>query len=334
MHKAGLLIYLRSRLISIGLSLIIVFYLINGICYLRSQSITSDEGSFYTYAVRYLKGDPARIIPASDNSKMPVAVLNTIPRLTERLLNPATKKTDGGVSDIMHGRYVTLLISVLTIFLVFVWSSELYGKKAGLFSAWLMSICPNHLANAGFVTTDAYSVLFLLATMYCLWKYCTTELNRYFILFSITVAVSQLVKQSLFHLYILGPICLAVYFRVNPVTSKFNSIFRKLVIFLLINWLIINLAWYFYQSFWTLREFYFLSKLFRGIQGLLPGWLPVPFPKPFIDGLDLAKYYDQLGGGYDPASAFGNVTIMDHSRTGGGYWYYYFVSIFYKTPMA
>src|SRR5438094_2187455 len=107
MDKPGLVSYLRSQFVTIGLLAIIVFYLINGICYLRSQSITSDEGSFYTYAVRYLKGDPARIIPASDNSKMPVAVLNTIPRLTERLLNPVTKKTDGGVSDIMLGRYVT-----------------------------------------------------------------------------------------------------------------------------------------------------------------------------------------------------------------------------------
>src|ERR1051326_412310 len=334
MHKAGLLIYLRAHLISIGLLLIIGFYLINGVCYLSAQSITSDEGSFYTYAVRYLKGNPARITPVSDNSKMPIAALNTMPRLAERLFNPTTKKTDGGVSDIMHGRYVTLLISTLTIFLVFMWSSELYGKKAGLFCALLMSICPNHLANTGLVTTDAYSVLFLLAVMYCLWKFCTTRSNRYFILLSIVVAMSQLVKQSLFHVYILIPICLVVYFSANPVTIKFKSFFQKLIIFLLINWLVINLAWYFYQSFWTLREFYFLSNLFRGIQRLLPGWLPVPFPKPFIDGLDLAKYYDHLGGGYDPDSAFGNVTIMGHFKTGGGYWYYYFVSMFYKTPIS
>jgi len=77
-----------------------------------------------------------------------------------------------------------------------------------------------------------------------------------------------------------------------------------------------------------------MSHLFQTFQSVLPSWMPAPFSKPFIDGLDMAKYYDRLGGGYDPVSSFGNVTILGHSKTGGGFWYYYFVSIFYKTPIA
>jgi len=62
--------------------------------------------------------------------------------------------------------------------------------------------------------------------------------------------------------------------------------------------------------------------------------MPIPFPKPFVDGLDMTKYYDQLGGGFDPVSSFGKVTILGHASVGGSFWYYYFVSIFFKTPIA
>jgi len=334
MHQPGPSSYLRSHFPAIGLFALIVFYLINGICYLRSQSITSDEGSFYTYAVRFLKGRPDRIIPISDNSKMPVSVLNTIPRLAQQTFTHTQRKDDGGVSDIMHGRYVTLLVSVLTIVLVFLWGSELYGKQAGLFSAFLMSVCPNHIANAGLVTTDAYSVLFLLASMYFLWKYCTTRSIRQFVFFSITIALSQLVKQSLFHLYVLAPFCIAVYFTVYPSRIKYRLVLIRILIFLLVNWAVINVAWYFYQTFRAIGHYYFMSDLFQTIAAIFPHWMPIPFPKPFVDGLDMAKYYDDLGGGFDPISSFGKVTILGHAETGGGFWYYYFVSFFYKTPIA
>src|SRR3954451_10694254 len=119
------------------LALIIAFYLFNGINYLRSQSITSDEGAFYNYAVRYVQHHPDRINPINDNSKMPVILLNIIPRVIEQILHPGLKKTDNWESDIVAGRYVTLLVSVLIIFFVFLWAKELYGIRAAIFAAFL-----------------------------------------------------------------------------------------------------------------------------------------------------------------------------------------------------
>lgn len=142
------------------LAAIVLFHIINGVVFLRAQSLTADEPSFYEYAVRFLQGKPDRIYPASDNSKMPVTVLNTLPRVAEHLLHPQLRKTDGGFSDILNGRYVSLLISVLILLLVYLWASQLYSKRAGLFAAFLYSVCPNCLSNAGLVTTDIYSVFF------------------------------------------------------------------------------------------------------------------------------------------------------------------------------
>ena len=327
-------VFLKTHFSSVILGLILGFYLVNGISYLRSQSITSDEGSFMGYAIRYLKGNPDRISPRSDNSKMPVTVINTIPRVVENLFTGGAKKTDWGYSDIMRGRYLTLLLSLFTILIVYTWSRQLYGQGAGLFSAFLMSVCPNNLANAALVTTDSYSVLFLLLSMYLLWKFCTVRTNRYFILFSVALALSQLVKQSLFHLYLLAPLCLLVYFTVNSKKFRWKLFGKRVLIFILVNLFIINAGYYFHQSFTDLGDYHFMSHLFQSLQQVFPSFLPLPFPRPFTEGLDMAKYYDQLGGGFDQQSSFGKVTILGQSKTGGGFWYYYLVSFFFKTPIA
>jgi hypothetical protein len=315
------------------LGLILLFYFINGVFYLQQQSLTSDEGSFMTYAIRYVKGDPERIYPRTDNSKMPVSALNLLPRIIEKVLTGVEEKQDGGLSDTMNGRYVTLFISLFTIILVFQWAKELYGNRAGLFAAFLMSFCPNNLANAALVTTDSYSVLFLLLTMYLLWKYARKGGTRLFIALSIVVGLSQLVKQSLFHLYILVPACLLVYYSTTSTPLKWKTCITRIIQFILVNIVIINIAYFLNGSFVSLSKYNFMSELFSGLQRSLPGWLPLPFPKPFVEGLDMAKYYDQVGGGIAHVSSFGKPTILGEARTGGGFWYYYFVSIFYKTPI-
>jgi hypothetical protein len=334
MNGNRLLYFVKQRWAYISLVFIIIFYLFNGIQYMASQSITSDEGSFYDYARRYLLGNPERIDPINDNSKMPVMVLNTLPRVIQQVLNPQLKKHDGGISDIMSGRFITLSISVLIILLVFSWARQLYGNRAGVFAALLISLCPNSLANAALVTTDSYSVLFLLATMYFLWMYCNEGGVKYFLLFSVCMALSQLVKQSLFHLYILVPLILIICYFINRPAIKWKSALKYLLIFLFINWIIINAGYYFYSTNQQLGKYHFMSDLFQGIQKLFPSWLPIFLPRPFVNGLDMAKYYDQLGGGFDNKSSFGKVTILGHSSTGGSFWYYYFISIMYKTPIS
>ena len=85
----------NKRLPHLFLALLVCFDLVNGITYLRFQSLTSDEADFYDYAVRFLKGHPERIRPSDDNSKMPIVVLNTLPRVAEQFIGFAKQKTDG-----------------------------------------------------------------------------------------------------------------------------------------------------------------------------------------------------------------------------------------------
>src|SRR5690606_11032903 len=96
-------------------------------------------------------------------------------------------------------------------------------------------------ANAGFVTTDSYSALLLLGTVYFLWKFCKERTIRYFVFFTLAISISQLVKHSLFHLYVVAPICLLVYFFVaKPGPIRGGVLIRYLCIFILLSWFIIN----------------------------------------------------------------------------------------------
>ncbi len=324
----------EARLAHYLLGLILVFYLLNVIFYIRAQSITSDEGSFLYYSVRLLKGHPERIHPETDNSKMPICVINLLPRVIEQLSHPGLTKTDFGNSDIITGRYITMLVSIFTILIVFRWSKELYGIWAGVFSAFLISFCPNMLANAGFVTTDSYSMLFLTLTMYCLWKFCNAPSFKYFVLFCFCISLSQLVKQSLTYLYTLVPLCLCGFYIVQRPLVRWKTALLYFFVFVFINWLVINLGFYFKDTNTSLENYHFSSIFFIKLQHFLPTWLPVPFPKAFITGLDLSKYYDQIGGGNKMLDSFGKVTILGNSSASGGFWYYYIVSIIFKTPIV
>lgn len=320
----------RSHLI---LAFIILVYLVNGIIAIPTLSITADEGSHLSYGIRMLKGNPERINPEKDNSKMPISVINALPRAVEQLINPSLHKSDNGERDIINGRYITLFFSVLTILLVFTWSRQLYGIHAGLFSAFLFACCPNNFSNAILVSTDSYAVFFLLASCYTAWRYANNGSRKDFIILSILIALSQLAKQSLFHLFLLIPICLLVHALATGKAISMKRMFINGIILLLSSWLIINAGFLFYGMNKPLESFHFMSNLFKGVQAVFPAKFPVPLSSAFITGLDQAKYYDQLGGGF-VQSSFGNVTILGHSATGGGFWYYYWVSLFFKTPIT
>jgi hypothetical protein len=312
---------------------IMLFYLLNGIFYLRAQSPTSDEGSFLYYAARLVKGHPEKIYPG-DDSKLPVFVINLIPRAVNQLLHPGLKKTDNGQSDVFAGRYVTLFISAFIILLVFHWSKKLYGKWAALFSALLVSLCPNLLASAGLVTSDCYSAFMLLVTVYFLWKFINTRAKEDFIRFSFCVALSQLVKQSLFLLYLLFPMMLTAYYLVFRPTINWRIAALYIFYFILINWFVINLGFYFRESNNLLGSYRFVSKTFQQLQKSLPSTLPIPFPRAFITGLDMSKHADEFGGGDYVHSNFGKVTILGKFSNGGSFWYYYLITLLFKTPIS
>ncbi|MBX2921745.1 MAG: glycosyltransferase family 39 protein [Chitinophagaceae bacterium] len=313
---------------------ILVAYAITELSFCSTEDLTADETAHLTYGAKIVKGMSYKRSCTLDDSKMPVSALNALPRAVEQALNPGLKKSDGGDSDTRLGRYITFLFSLVSLYMVFKWSSEWYGEKAGLFSMGLTAFCPTFLAHSGLVTTDAYSVLVVLLVLYTFWKYLNTHSGKYFILFCICTGIAQITKQTFFYLYILIPLFLVIYYPLTKSPFQVKKALGNILIFTGINTFIINAGFLFYQTGQPLQEYVFVSKMFSNIQQELSflGNIPIPLPSPFLLGMDSVKYVDETGGGY-PEGSFPVVSILGFREQGKSYWFYYIVTIFFKTPI-
>ena len=101
-------------------------YLINGLIAIPKNSVTYDEMDHWSYGKRILMRKTDKIFQYDDASAMPISGINAIPRAFQQLSDPGLLKTDGGFSDIMNGRYVTLFVCLLTGFFIYRWSRELF----------------------------------------------------------------------------------------------------------------------------------------------------------------------------------------------------------------
>ncbi len=314
---------------------ILLIYSVTELSFIASEDLTADETSHLSYGSRILQLNSYKRSCTTDDSKMPVSALNALPRAFQQLFHPQLQKSDYGADDARMGRYVTFLCSLIILIIVFIWSSQWYGAWGGIFSMALTAFCPNFLAHSGLVTTDAYSVLILLLVLYTLWRYLTGGNEKDFIAFCIFTGLAQLVKQTFFHLYIFLPLLVLLWMIINKRKVLFKRVLYKIMILAVINILIINIGFLFYKTGQSLQQYVFVSKLFNAVQhsaGVL-GRFPLPFPTPFLYGMDTVKYFDELGSGY-PESTFGIISILGYREPGKSYWFYYLVTMLFKTPLT
>lgn len=281
-----------------------------------------------------LKGLPQKIYPFEDASTMPISALNAIPRAVEQVLHPGLVKNDWGISDAIHGRYITLLICVLIGYFIFKWSKELFGEKAGLFSLFLFVFCPNLNANINLVGTDAYAALFTLSSAYYFRQFVVYSGWRNFILFAIQIGLALIAKQSMILLPLFfSAIALITLLQRGALLKKFKINLARFAVFLLISLFIINIAFLFNGTGQSLSQYNFKSSTFQEMQR----WnffnkIPIPLPQPFIEGFDLVKYMLGLGSGNSEVSP--RSYLLENYFTGNALWYYYSVILLFKTPLA
>ncbi len=314
--------------------LLFLIYLINGILLIPQISITNDEQDHFNYGLRILKGHPEKINIWDDGSVMPISALNVIPRAVEQLLHPNLKKTDFGKSDITHGRYITLIICLLIGLFIYVWAKQLYGEKAGLLALFLFTFCPNLNAHATLVTTDAYAALFTISTLFFLWRLLKTQSWIDLLLFSFSLGMAQLAKQSLVHLLIICPLFVYFYWlSKGSLTKKFGRKVLYKLICIVIVFTIINIGFLFNGTGKTLNDYHFRSKFFNKIQSSssVVGNIPMPVPAPFVVGLDLTKNMDEIGPGH-PDETGSNNYIFGKQKS-GPFWYYYITILLFKLPI-
>ncbi|MGC8977368.1 MAG: ArnT family glycosyltransferase [Candidatus Ratteibacteria bacterium] len=97
---------------------------------------------------------------------------------------------------VLWARFPMILLGLLLGFFIYLWSKDLYGKTAGLFSLFLFTFCPNFLAYSCLVITDVGFTLFFIMTIYFFWRYLENQTKKDLILTGISFGLALSSKFS------------------------------------------------------------------------------------------------------------------------------------------
>jgi hypothetical protein len=314
-------------------TIILFFAAINIFSVLRNYSLTTDEDKHILYGERIASGNSNRI----DDSKMPVTVLNMLPKKLVSVLE------DGRIKQVLSrvyvARTVTIFFSCLLAFLIFSWSRSLYGFIPALFSLALYILDPNIIAHSQLVTTDLYLALSITFAFYTLWKFANDRSLKNGLTCFFALGIAQMAKYTAIMLYPLFLVTLLVYdsplwLRALREKNLFKDLILKYLKYglaaIVASILLINLGFLFNGTFKPFGEYQFRSDVFQGLQVNLSilRKIPVPVPFPYLQGLDWMRNTESTG------NLAGNVYLLGKVSTLNGFPGYYFVATLLKVPIG
>lgn len=233
------------------------------------------------------------------------------------------------------GRLVSIAALLLTCGLVYGYARSLYGPVGGLIAAAFACLSPNLLAHGRLVTPDIYLTATIVAALWSLDGLLARPRWHASLILGLALglaALSKLTGLLLFILFLLivAGLQLSDWRAARRPTSAGRadvgtgpdrrSIWIALVAALLVGTLVINLGYLCDGIFTPLKGFDFQSPALKSLQATLPGWLPIPLPKFFFQGID-----EQL------AEAGYEAYLLGEFNT-TGFWSYYLVGLLVKTP--
>jgi hypothetical protein len=209
------------------------------------------------------------------------------------------------------GRVIATLTGVLLGLLLFVWGKQLFGEAAGWVALFLLVFDPNFIANA-IPTLDLPLALTVTLAMYCLWRYLqrptilTLTLTGLALGFALaTKFLSVMLLPSFVLVLLLYPIS-QIERHASRIT-RHSSLLKRLLAFglmLLVAWLVL----------WVTYLFQFGPVSGAG--------LPVPAP----------QYFESFIGMFLKSSE-GRANYLLGQVSTSGWWYYFIVAFFLKTPL-
>ncbi|HUG70870.1 MAG TPA: phospholipid carrier-dependent glycosyltransferase [Pirellulaceae bacterium] len=203
-------------------------------------------------------------------------------------------------------RWACLPFSLLGAVISFIWAKQLFGPGAGVLSTLLWCICPNLLAYGSLIVPDAAATAFGLAAVYTFWRWMRCASWDWALVGGVTLGLAQLCKTTWILLFAIYPVLWIV--RNWPLTDKSWSSARteslQWTVMMLLAILVVNLGYGFEGSFHRLGSYEFVSQTLGNVQNPSPvniatgnrfqesvlAHVPVPLPKPYVDGVDLQKW--------------------------------------------
>ena len=183
-----------------------------------------------------------------------------------------------------RARYVTALLSLLGMGILYLWTKELFGKTSALVAAFLWSCSPNIIAYAGVITTDLGITTFSLAATYVFWRWLAAPSYHRAAVSGVLLGLVQLVKFSALIFYPLWIVIAIGHYlqnhstlptgllfarkitpsksisQITPHRIKRNSYLCQFLTIILLSVLVINLGYGFEGFGQRLGDFPFLSS--------------------------------------------------------------------------
>jgi len=308
-------------------------FLVQGIRAIGAASPTTDEPGHYRYGHRILRGVAARW----DDSKMPVSALNALPCYVLEKSGGPTRDLDefSGPCDWTLARVPTLLGGLALGIAVAAWSLALFGWAGALVSFALFAFDPNLLTHSTLVTTDIFGALFLLLSLRAFSPWLQEPHGRNALWLGLAVGVSFISKYTAAYLPIIF-MTTAWFSRGRLRRGDRESGQRGgrrvtgLVLAGGIALAVVNVGFLGDDTGASLRDQRFESPQFRELRKLpVLSRLPLPVPRPFVEGLDRVFHRERNGGGS------GNIYLLGELRAPGseGFPSYFLVVFFFKTPI-
>ena len=302
----------------------------------RSMSVTYDEPQSVAYGEQILHGNSERSNPLF-NSKSPILALNAIPRLIAGFLTKASPSVLKTIGSVRFARLASIVASLLLVLVICRCVYSLYGASAALAISILGVFSPNLIAHGTLADNDGYFALGVVWALFSFRQYLLQSTLGNAVISGASLAVAQLTKPFALYLYLVVALFL-IFLVVYPIDGlpplrKKNAIVFAAVAFLCFV-LVMNIGFCFDRPFTQLKSYKFESDSFARLQHIpILRSLPVPVPRPFLQGLDMLKYHDDSG------QTYGKIYLLGELRDPldpkfRSFKSYYAVAMFFKEPIA
>jgi hypothetical protein len=236
-------------------------------------------------------------------------------------------------------RWACIPFSLLGGLVCYRWSSDLYGRPAGLLALSLWCFSPNILANASLITPDAGAAAVGVAACYTFWRWLGVPNWFRASVAGLTLGLAELTKLTWLVLY---PVWPAIWLVRALTTTRGRGEGRRqatqITVIILISLYVINAAYGFDGTFSRLGSYRFVSRALAGpreewkdrhsggnrFAGGLIGEIPIPLPRHLLGGLDLQKRDFEVG----------MLSYLHGERRHGGWWYFYLYALAVKEPLG
>lgn len=240
---------------------------------------------------------------------------------------------------------IVLLLAIFTVALSF--SSALYGNVAMYFLIAICFFSPYFLGHGHLIAPDAISGASSVFAVYFFWRWLRKPSSENSIMAGLALGLAELTKFTLLVFYPVFSI-LWILYRFPRIGVPSIVPFRKQLLQCLqlfaVSLLVINLGYMFEGTGKQLRSFRFQTKLFTGYRTLeeIPsvggnrfddsncilenalGYLPMPLPKNFVQGIDTQRLDFERG----------MPSYLRGEWSNHGWWYYYLYAILLKNPLG